>query len=261
MHRFFLPSRECAQPVLHLRDAEAHHAAHVLRLRAGEEVIVLDGAGTELTCECLGRGPEGLALKVRRRRIASRLPCHLTLVQALPKSRTMDTIVQKATELGASRIVPVIAERTVVHLDQRGESHKLERWRATILEAAKQCGATWLPELDAPVALAEFIQRREPFDLTLLASLHAGARPPRAVFDGYRSEHKTPPATVALWVGPEGDFTPVESAMICRNRAQPISLGPLTLRSDTAALYGLAVLNHEFLVAPGPTEITENTEL
>src|SRR4051794_5014263 len=109
MHRFFLPPEQCRGDTLTLRDREAHHARHVLRLRQGERVIVLDGAGQELNCEVSGHDHDSLSLRVLERKLIPPLPCAITLLQAIPKGKIIESIIQKATELGASRIVPLLS--------------------------------------------------------------------------------------------------------------------------------------------------------
>ena len=155
----------------------------------------------------------------------------------------MELIVQKATELGAHRIVPILSERTVPQVTV--DSAKIGKWAATAIESIKQCGSFWLPRVDAPLTTQAFLARGEKFDLSLIASLQGGARPPREHFDLFRAERNCPPKSVSVWVGPEGDFTPAETNAIRAAGALPITLGPLVLRSETAAIYCLSVIHYE----------------
>lgn len=157
----------------------------------------------------------------------------------------MDIIVQKATELGVARIVPLLSERTTVQLDEEDAATKTAKWRATAIEAIKQCGSTWLPRLETALSPKEFLARGEKFDLHLVASLQSDSRHPRQYFEQHRVERGSPPRNTGVWVGPEGDFTPAELGSIKSAGALPITLGPLILRSDTAAIYCLSVLNYE----------------
>ena len=245
MHRFFLPPPECRGDALSLTGGEAHHALHVLRLRRGEMVIVLDGAGSELICEVRGSGRDAVQLAVSKRSSVPPPAGRITLLQAVPKGKTIETIIQKATELGASRVVPLLSERVAVRLDASAAVQKAEKWQGIAIEAIKQCGQPWLPKIEAPVTPEEFLARREVFDLALIASLQPGARHPREYFQAFRAEHGRWPGSLGVWVGPEGDFTNTEVAAAIGQGARPISLGPLVLRSETAALYCLSILNYE----------------
>ena len=245
MQRFHLPPDQCQAPTLILPEREAHHAHHVLRLRRGDGVVVLDGAGREMACEVDEIARRALKLKVREVKTIPPLPYRIALIQAIPKGKLFDTIVQKATELGASRIVPLLSERVTARLDDAQSLNKVEHWRQTAIESIKQCGSAWLPRIDAPLSPAEFLAQSEAFDLALVGSLQPGSRHPRALLREFQARHKRRPLTVAVWVGPEGDFTVNELDAIQGSGAQPITLGPLVLRSDTAAVYCLSVLSYE----------------
>ena len=148
MHRFHLPPDQCRQTLLTLAAQEAHHALHVLRLQERERVVVLDGAGVELLCEVRRVGRREVILEVRQRQVVPPLSCQVTLLQAVPKGKTMDLIVQKATELGAHRIVPILSERVVPQLDHESAEARARKWRRATVEAIKQCGSAWLPKVD-----------------------------------------------------------------------------------------------------------------
>jgi len=250
MHRFYLPPALCVGDHLRLTDREAHHALHVLRLRSGEIITVLDGAGQSMECEVSTLTRAEVALRVRTRSVIPPLPCQITLMQALPKGKIMDAIIQKAVELGAHQVIPILSERVVSQLDEEGAEGKREKWQLVAVEAIKQSGAAWLPIVFAPVPLAQYLAQPEVFDLTLIGSLQQERRHPRACLSGYQTRQGRPPASVGIWVGPEGDFTPAEVAAIQAAGAQPITLGRLVLRVETAAIYCLSVLNYELNTTP-----------
>ncbi|HEU5397280.1 MAG TPA: RsmE family RNA methyltransferase, partial [Verrucomicrobiae bacterium] len=131
------------------------------------------------------------------------------------------------------------------HLDDDGAGHKRDKWQQVAIEAIKQCGAVWLPQVNEPVKISEFLSRPEPFDLSLVGSLQAERRHPREVFAEFEAANGRRPKTVAVWIGPEGDFAPEELRSIQNAGAHPISLGPLVLRVETAAIYCLSFLNYE----------------
>lgn len=157
----------------------------------------------------------------------------------------MDEIVRQATEIGAARIVPLLTERTQVHLDGDRAEKKVEKWRITAIEAAKQCGNPWLPEIAPIQKLAECLAATGDFDLKLVASLHAGTTSLKTALAHYRAHHARPPQRVLWLVGPEGDFSPAEMTALIMAGAAPITLGPLVLRCDTAAICALSILSHE----------------
>jgi len=233
MHRFYLPNFQ--QPVLSAE--EAHHAMHVLRTKVGDTVNVFDGRGHEAQCRFGDAGK----LTVLQQSSTPALPCRITLAQAIPK-KNMDLIVQKATELGVASIVPLISERTIVQLDE--DSKKVERWRELALEACKQSGNNWLPEIQAPQKARAFLDAPGEFDLKLIGSLQPGAKLLKNILRNNR------PASVLILIGPEGDFTPAELAAAKSAGCLPLSLGPLVLRADTAALYALSILHHELQTRP-----------
>ncbi len=249
MHRFYIEPQQSQNALLSLSEKESHHALDVLRVRRGERVVALDGQGCELLCEVQEPAARAVTLRVVQKNLIPALSCQLTLLQAIPKGKTMDFIVQKATELGAHRIVPLLSERTVTQLENETAAHKVEKWQGTAIEAIKQCGSAWLPRIDGPITPPAFLAGGERAELSLVASLQDGARHPRHYFQTFFQEHQRLPASIAVWVGPEGDFTPAEMNAIRAGGALPISLGPLVLRSETAALYCLSVLNYE-LQAP-----------
>jgi len=251
MHRFYLAPGQCGQCPLRLSEREANHASRVLRVRPHECVVVLNGVGDEFICEVQHITRRAVALNVVRQRAVAAPPCRLTLLQAIPKGPAMETIIQKATELGVSRIVPILSERGVVRPKANELAAKAAKWGAVAIEAIKQCGSAWLPRVEIPIPLRDFVARNEAFDLALIASLEADAVHLRQHLESFVRRERRPPASACVWVGPEGDFTPVEIGAVRSSGALPITLGPLLLRSETAATCCLAVINHE-LRAPPP---------
>lgn len=245
MHRFYLPPQECHPPALTLAGREAHHALHVLRVRVGETVIVLDGAGREFTCKVHTAARDQLALHVEQQRAIDPLPCAITLVQAIPKGKIIESIIQKATELGAVRVVPLLSERVVSQLDGESAAHKAEKWQQVAIEAIKQSGNAWLPMVETPITPHELLARGDRAELFLIGSLRPDARHPRDYFEAFTKQHGRAPKAICVWVGPEGDFTPAELDAAQAAGALPITLGRLVLRSETAATYCLSLLNYE----------------
>jgi len=234
MDRYFIAQLE--QPVL--SPAETHHCLHVMRRKVGDTISVFDGRGQEAQCAITRAGKDGVQLQVLQRNRTAPLRCRLTLAQAVPK-KNMDLIVQKATELGVAEIYPLLSERTVVEA-----TGKLDRWRGIALESCKQCGNNWLPEIHPPQKASAFLNAPGSHDLKLIASLQPDALPLKTIL-----ADTPPPPSVLILIGPEGDFTPAELAQAKSAGCRPLSLGPLVLRSETAALYTLSILHHELQVS------------
>ncbi len=234
MHRFYLPN---LHPLV-LSGEEAHHCRHVLRLKAGAALTVFDGRGHEAQCTIATVSQSEVRLTALQRSSTPPLPVRLTLAQAIPK-KNMDWIIQKATELGVAAIQPLLSERTVVKVEDE-DAGKLDRWRAIALEACKQCGNNWLPEIHSPRKARDFLAATGGFDLKLIGSLQPDSRRLKPIISDAGA-----PRAVLILIGPEGDFTPAELALARSAGCQPLSLGPLVLRADTAAFYALSILHHE----------------
>jgi len=245
MHRFYLPPEHCAGTTLRLDGREAHHALHVLRLKHGELVAVLDGNGNEFLCTVENAARNAVTLSVSLKNFVPAPPCSVTLLVGVPKGKIIESIIQKAVELGARRIVPILSERVVTQLDDEDAENKREKWQSVAIEAIKQCGATWLPKVEAPTSICDLRFTIYDFDLSLVGSLQKERRHPREVLREFETKHGRLPQSVGVWIGPEGDFTPDELKMIQDSGAQPVSLGRLVLRVETAAIYCLSVLNYE----------------
>jgi len=231
---------------IQLSREESHHLVTTNRARAGDTVVVFDGRGNEWVCECVAADRQQARLKVRFAQKARPLPYAITLAQAVPKGKYMDSIVRMATEVGVATIAPLLSERTIVKVDADSEEHKLEKWQATAVEAAKQCGNAFLPSIQAPAAAADFINASpRTHDLRLIASLQPGARPLKAVLRQFGEEKGRAPRSVAWMIGPEGDFTTAEMAAARNAGFEPVSLGPLVLRCETAAIFALSILSYE----------------
>jgi len=252
MHRFYLPPASTRGDSLRLDGREAHHALRVLRLKRGELVAVLDGVGNEFLCTIENCSRDAVTLSVSLKNFTPPLPCSITLLQAVPRGKIIESIIQKAVELGARRIVPLLTERVVTHLDGEDAGNKRDKWRQVAVEAIKQCGAAWLPEIEAPVTPAQFLARKESLDLSLVGSLQKERHHPRACLQEFQTRHGRLPQNIGVWIGPEGDFTLEELDVIQAAGALPISLGRLVLRVETAAIYCLSILNYELNSAVEP---------
>jgi 16S rRNA (uracil1498-N3)-methyltransferase len=244
--RFYLPPHlwQTAQ----LDEAEAHHAQRVLRLQPGATITVFDGEGREASAVIEAFHKKNAPLRLGASQQTPRPTVEITLAQAIPKGRNMDLIIQKAVELGASRIIPLVTDRTIVRCQD--DETKQERWQAIALEACKQCGQNWMPLVEAPCSLQaslDFFQKTNSTDLLLIASLEKKALPMKNIFSSFEKNSSPPISSATIFIGPEGDFTPEEYLLARAAGCEAISLGPIVLRTETAALYCLSVLAYELL--------------
>src|SRR5438309_9722382 len=150
MHRFYIAPETWNPDALALRGAEAHHGRDVLRMQRGDKAVLFNGRGREITAEIvdLERGAVHLCKLLESN--TPPLRCRITLGQAIPKGKNMELIVQKAVEIGASEIAPLISERTIVDLGAEEAAQKQTKWQQIAIEAAKQCGQNWLPQVHPP---------------------------------------------------------------------------------------------------------------
>ena len=165
----------------------------------------------------------------------------ITLALAIPKGNNMDLIVQKAVELGASRIIPLITERTIVRLNAKEAAAKAEKWRRTALEACKQCGVNHLPVVEEPQPYKLFLQREDVPALRVQCAIVPHARPLRAVLEEGRAAGHT---ECLLLIGPEGDFSPAEYAAAEATGYAPTGLGPIILRVETAVFMAISAARY-----------------
>jgi len=247
MHRCFVRPEDWDNDAVRLRPDVAHHLYRVYRAREGDEVAVFDGRGREGIAR-VGAVPAGkmrapCVLTLLRQSRAQPLPARIALIQALPKGKRMDWIVEKAVELGIAEILPVLTERVVTRLDSDRRAERASRWQRIAEGAARQCGTAWLPEVAPPVPLEARLAEAGRFDLFLAGSLDRAARPLRGVL---RESLAARPGSVAVLIGPEGDLTPEESRAAVAAGAIPVCFGPLTMRLETAALYAMSVVVYEF---------------
>jgi len=243
--RAYAPAASAAATEIRLAPEESHHLVTVNRCGRGDPVIAFDGHGREWLTECTDASKGAALLRVKEARTARPRAFEITLGQALPKGATMDDIVRQATEIGATRIVPLLSERTQVHLDGDRADKKVEKWQVAALEAAKQCGNPFVPTVHPIQQAMAYLESARGFDLKLIASLQPGARSLKAVLAAYQGTHGTAPRKVLWLIGPEGDFTPAELSHAKSCGFEFVTLGPLVLRCETAATYALSILSYE----------------
>ncbi len=239
MNRFYLPKSRLKDLILD--GDEWHHCRNVLRAGEGTRITLFDGEGTEYLALVREPAEERARLQILQISATPRPPHRLSLAQAIPKGKVMDFIIQKATELGVREIFPVLSDRTIVRLEAAEAVARAARWRELSIEAAKQCGLNWLPVIHPLQTVKQICALRQNYMLGLAGSLQPDAKPLWDYVDSLEGGNPE----VLMMIGPEGDFTPAELAAARAAGFQPLSLGPLILRCDTAALYALSTLCYE----------------
>jgi 16S rRNA (uracil1498-N3)-methyltransferase len=248
---FATPPPEAVTAVL--TPEESHHLVVVNRATEGVALTAFDGAGQEWAATLLSADKRAARLRLGPARRAPAPAVRLTLAQALPKGGVMEDLVRHATEIGVACIQPLVTTRTQVELAGERADRKADKWRGTALEACKQCGNPWLPVIPAVRPLAEWLAATPSAEaaarageLRLIACLQAAARPLRVALTATEIAWGSPPSAITVAIGPEGDFSPEEIAAAMAAGYQPVGLGPLVLRCETAAIYALAVLSARY---------------
>lgn len=242
MKRYYSPTPEIGR----LSAEESHHCLNVLRQKEGDYLTVFDGKGLEIKGKITGTDKKIVTFEKVSQNRSTRTEDVICLAQALTKAKAMDLIIQKATELGVSEIVPLQSDRSVAQVDSDSAESKVEKWRQITIDAAKQSGQNWLPNVMAPLKPKSFVESLPRNSIKLIGSLQSEARPLKKVLqETVGATQGKGPRKVVLMIGPEGDFTPAEIGEARAAGFLPVSLGPIVLRSETAAIYTLSTIIYE----------------
>jgi len=221
-----------------LEGGAARHVTRVLRLRVGEALTLFNGSGGEYAARIEQSQGGRVAVTIGEPRAIEReSPLALTLAQGVSRGERMDLVVQKATELGVSGVVPVLSERSVVRLTAQQSERRLNHWRAIAVAACEQSGRNRLPAIASPVPLKDFLRTNTDGSMRLLLSPAATATLadlPRLV------------SAVTVLIGPEGGLAEAEQEASVAAGFKPVRLGPRVLRTETAAITALALLQRQF---------------
>jgi 16S rRNA (uracil1498-N3)-methyltransferase len=227
---------ELEKEVAILSPEESHHLARVLRVQPGQEITLFDGQGGVADAVIETVSKTAIEARITRRSKIPKPAIGIDLIQAVPKPDRWELVLQKAVELGATAIRPVLTQ----HTEFRPNPKKQERWSKIVLNAAQQCEVRWLPALRPLEKYASVLPSLSEYDLVLVGSLYEGTKPFRDIsFEGKQR--------VALLIGPEGDFSEEEIDAAVQAGATPVSFGDRILRTETAAIFGLSVLAYELL--------------
>jgi 16S rRNA (uracil1498-N3)-methyltransferase len=243
-NRFYVERSDIRFPQAVLRGKEHHHLSRVARIRPGHTVWLIDAEGSSYRARVENIQAEFTELTILEAETGSEPKLKIVLAQAVLKMKAMELILQKSTELGISLFVPILSTRTVVKVTDRLEK-KRERWSRILKEAAKQSGRSSVPRLREPTTLDTWLQAPgEAHKLVLQEGSEVSMR--EVVWSGMseRAADHAKTEAVILLVGPEGGWTKDEQKDILKRGYEAVTLGSNILRSETAALTGLAIISH-----------------
>lgn len=240
MDRFYLKSHEWGNR-LQITGDEAHHCSRVMRKRIGDRVLVFDGSGREMEAVITSISKERVELGAGMVRETEKVSPEIEIAVGIPKGKSFDLILQKAVEMGVDRIQPLMSAQGNVRFSSSERTAKRQKWDRLVLEACKQCGQNFRPEVKLPMEVGEYLERRQNSDGQFVGALLPDAKPFRDLLSGVSSFE-----SVTLMIGPEGDFSPSEYENILRAGFAPVDLGRLVLRTETAVFSMIASVRYQF---------------
>lgn len=239
--RYYLPSADWAAKQLVICGDEAHHAVRVLREKVGNVIEVFDGKGGSAEARIIAISKSEVQVE-RLQLFQQKQPkCQMELCQAIPKGSNMEWIIQKSVELGVSSIQPLLTQNTISRADQLEK--KKVKWQRTAIEACKQCGQNFVPEVKEPLNFKEWMSSRDEKGegLKIVAALDSRALPIKKVITQRQGESRN----ASLLIGPEGDFSDEEYHSLHDAGFSFASIGDIVLKVETAAVFCMSVLGYE----------------
>lgn len=240
-NRFFIKQKSIHYPNIHLNGEEHHHLSKVARVKPKEEVWLFDEHGLSYLARVENIEKDSTRLYILEKKEKEEPRVRITLGQALIKTKKMELILKKSTELGVMAFIPVVTSRSIVKIEGKIE-RKIERWRKIAQEASKQCGRSILPEVMPPQFLEKFLNRDSVIKLFLIKR---GGKPIKDILLAQQNQDsKSFVSSAIVLTGPEGGWTDEEEEDILKSGYQAVSLGRYTLRAETAAISSLAIISH-----------------
>ena len=240
MYRFYITNRQIDGDTIWIEDSDVNHIKNVLRLEKGDWLVACDGDGKDYVCRIQSLAPDRIGLSVEKvQDTGTELDTRITLFQGIPKKDKMELIIQKAVELGAYEIVPVMMKRCVVKLSEEKKiQKKLERWQMIAQAAAKQCDRGIIPVVHPPVTVEQAFDMAGSLEYNMIPyELQEGMETSREIVDE-ACKH----SSVGIFIGPEGGLEPAEVERAVQIGAHPISLGKRILRTETAGMALLSIM-------------------
>ncbi|UCH12642.1 MAG: 16S rRNA (uracil(1498)-N(3))-methyltransferase [Candidatus Omnitrophota bacterium] len=239
MRRFFIDKSNITKEGLVITGKEAHHIRDVIRLKPDDSFIGFDKDGFQYICRIKNINKDKVKAVIERKQKSSLKMQDVTLACAIPKLSRMDYIVQKATELGVKNLIPMQTDRTEVKLNEQRAKSKISHWKRIAIESSKQCGRDQILKVSEIKKFGEVIKNSNRYKTKLIPCIFDKTRPIKGVLSKLQSD------AVLILIGPEGDFTSSEIELAINAGFIPVSLGPLVLRVDTAAIFALSLVMSE----------------
>ena len=234
IQRFHVDQIDNSKSHLEIADEQSHYVTRVLRLQTGDRMILFDGSGSEWKAKIIDTKRNRLLLELEERATPDReSPINLTLIQSISRSQRMDLVMQKSTELGVTRIVPVFSTNTIVKMKEDKIEKKMNHWRNILISASEQSGRTKIPDLISPIQLETECLKRYKSDLSIFYDTTGK--------DSYDANN---PKDITAVIGPEGGFTEDEKQMAIDAGYMVMQSGPRLLRTETAPIMALSILQY-----------------
>ena len=240
MYRFYVSADQLAEKEVFISGGDVNHIKNVLRLEVGDWIVACDGNGTDYVSRIQSICSDEVVASIEKvQPTGTELPVKITLFQGMPKKDKLELIMQKAVELGACEIVPVMTKRTVVKLSEEKKINKrLERWQSIAYAAAKQCDRGIIPTVHKPVSYEEALAMADQLDYNVIPyELQTGMEEARKIVDQACKQR-----SLGIFIGPEGGFEPEEVERAMTRNIHPMTLGKRILRTETAGMALLSIL-------------------
>ncbi len=240
MYRFYVSADQLAEKEVFISGGDVNHIKNVLRLEVGDWIVACDGNGTDYVSRIQSICSDEVVASIEKvQPTGTELPVRITLFQGMPKKDKLELIIQKAVELGACEIVPVMTKRTVVKLSEEKKIDKrLERWQSIAYAAAKQCDRGIIPTVHKPVSYEEALAMADQLDYNVIPyELQTGMEEARKIVDQACKQR-----SLGIFIGPEGGFEPEEVERAMTRNIHPMTLGKRILRTETAGMALLSIL-------------------
>lgn len=240
MYRFYVSADQLAEKEVFISGGDVNHIKNVLRLEVGDWIVACDGNGTDYVSRIQSICSDEVVASIEKvQPTGTELPVRITLFQGMPKKDKLELIIQKAVELGACEIVPVMTKRTVVKLSEEKKINKrLERWQSIAYAAAKQCDRGIIPTVQKPVSYEEALAMADQLDYNVIPyELQTGMEEARKIVDQACKQR-----SLGIFIGPEGGFEPEEVERAMTRNIHPMTLGKRILRTETAGMSLLSIL-------------------
>ena len=239
MYQFFVEDAQIGKEFITITGSDVNHIKNVLRMKPGEKIRVSNQQGKDYYCKILELGDDFVQADILDSEAAgTELGAKIFLFQALPKGDRMETVIQKAVELGVYEIIPVATKRAIVKLDAKKEKSKLARWQAISEAAAKQSKRAVIPQVHSVMSFAQALAWADTLDVRLIPyEMAEDMAKTRSLIEEIR-----PGQSIGIFIGPEGGFAPEEIEQAMAHATQPITLGKRILRTETAGMTVLSIL-------------------